>query len=66
MPSESDVLAYKRDSKRRDAVRQIRRALLTAADGLNLWLEADAMDQKLKKSDDQLASAEDMCYTRHK
>lgn len=49
LPNEERILEHKRDEKRREAINQIRRALLTAADGIKCLQEADAIDEKLKQ-----------------
>lgn len=49
LSNEERVLEHKRDEKRREAINQIRRALLTAADGIKCLQEADAIDEKLKQ-----------------
>lgn len=64
MPTEEDRLAHKRDSKRKEGLAQLRRALLTAADGLSCFQEADAIQEKLSRQ--ELAEEDGVCYTRHK
>ena len=64
MPSDEDRLAHKRDSKRKEGIAQLRRALLTAADGLRCFQEADAIQEKIARHG--LAQDETTCYTQHK